>query len=120
MPKGKAVPATTDNVEKFEARRAELEAKAAKILAAANTKAAQVAELAVSIEAHSGDEGELFGSVGTKDIADAVTAAGVGIEKHEVRLPNGALRNIGEFDVSIHLHPEVNATLKLTVVALEE
>jgi len=120
LPKGKAVPATKDNVEKFEARRAELEEKAAGILAAAQTRADQVAELAVTIEAHSGDEGKLFGSVGTKDIADAVSAAGVALEKHEVRLPTGALRNIGEFEIDIHLHADVNAILKLTVVAQEE
>jgi large subunit ribosomal protein L9 len=120
LPKGKAVPATKDNVEKFEARRAELEEKAAGILAAATAKAAQIAELAVTIGAHSGDEGKLFGSVGTKDIAEAVSAAGVAVEKHEVRLPNGALRNTGEFEVEIHLHSDVNATLKLTIVADEE
>ncbi len=120
LPKGKAVPATKDNVEKFEARRAELEEKAAGILAAAQARADQVAELAVTIEAHSGDEGKLFGSVGTKDIADAVSAAGVAVEKHEVRLPTGALRNTGEFEIDIHLHADVNATLKLTVVAQED
>lgn len=120
LPKGKAVPATKDNVEKFEARRAELEAKAAEILAAANARATQIAELTVTIGAHSGDEGKLFGSVGTKDIAEAVSAAGVAVEKHEVRLPNGALRNTGEYEVEIHLHSDVNATLKLTIVAEEE
>lgn len=120
LPKGKAVPATKDNVEKFEARRAELEKKAADVLAVAQARADQVAELAVTIEAHSGDEGKLFGSVGTKDIAEAISAAGVAVEKHEVRLPTGALRNTGEFEIDIHLHADVNATLKLTVVAQEE
>jgi len=120
LPKGKAVPATKDNVEKFEARRAELEAKAADILAAAQARATQIAELSVSIEAHSGEEGKLFGSVGTKDIADAVSSAGVAVEKHEVRLPDGALRNTGEFEIAIHLHADVNAALKLTVVAQED
>ncbi|MBV1909854.1 MAG: 50S ribosomal protein L9 [Kangiellaceae bacterium] len=120
LPKGKAVPATKDNTEKFEARRAELEKKAADILAAAQARAAQIAELNVSIEAHSGDEGKLFGSVGTKDIADAASAAGVAVEKHEVRLPNGALRNTGEFEISVNLHSDVNAILKLTVVAQED
>ena len=120
LPKGKAVPATKDNVEKFEARRSELEKKAADVLAVAQARADQVAELAVTIEAHSGDEGKLFGSVGTKDIADAVSAAGVAVEKHEVRLPTGALRNTGEFEIDIHLHADVNAILKLTVVAQED
>jgi len=120
LPQGKAVPATKDNVEKFEARRAELEKKAADILAAAQERADKIAALNISIEAHSGDEGKLFGSVGTKDIADAITAQGVAIEKHEVRLPNGALRNTGEFEIDVHLHSDVNAVLKLTVVAQEE
>ena len=120
LPKGKAVPATKDNVEKFEAQRSELEKKAADILSTAQARANQITELSVSIEAHSGDEGKLFGSVGTKDIADAISSAGVAVEKHEVRLPNGALRHTGDFEVEIHLHADVNATLKLTVVALEE
>ncbi len=120
LPKGKAVPATKENLEKFEARRAELEKKAADILAAAQARAAQIAELSLSIAAHSGDEGKLFGSVGTKDIADVVSEAGVAVEKHEVRLPNGALRQVGEFEIDIHLHPEVNATLKLAVVPQED
>ncbi len=120
LPTGKAVPATQDNVEKFEARRAELEKKAAEILAAAQARADQVANLAITIGAHSGDEGKLFGSIGTKDIAEAISAEGVAVEKNEIRLPNGALRNIGEFDVDVHLHPEVNAVLKLTVVAEED
>lgn len=120
LPKGKAVPATKDNVEKFEARRAELEKKAADILAVAQARANQIAELNVTIEAHSGDEGKLFGSVGTKDIAEAICSAGVAVEKHEVRLPNGALRNTGEYEIDVHLHADVNAILKLTVVAEED
>lgn len=87
FPQGKAVPATKDNVEKFEARRAELEAKIAEQLAAANARAEKVAELAeVTIAAPAGDEGKLFGSVGTRDIADAITAAGVEVQKAEVKL----------------------------------
>ena len=120
LPQGKAVPATKHNTEKFEARRAELEKKAAEVLAAAEARAAQIAELTVTIEAHAGDEGKLFGSVGTKDVADAASAAGVALEKHEVRMPNGALRHTGEFDVAIHLHTDVNANLKLVIVAGEE
>ena len=92
FPQGKAVPATKDNVEKFEARRAELEAKIAEQLAAANARAEKVAELAeVTIAAPAGDEGKLFGSVGTRDIADAITAAGVEVQKAEVKLPTGTL-----------------------------
>ena len=120
LPQGKAVPATKDNVEKFESRRAELEKKAAEELAAAQARAAKFDELTVTIEAYAGDEGKLFGSVGTKDIADATSAAGVALEKHEVRLPNGALRSIGEFDVDVHLHTDVNAVLKVVVAAQAE
>lgn len=120
LPQGKAVPATKDNTEKFEARRAELEKKAADILAAAEARAAQFTELTVTVEAHSGDEGKLFGSVGTRDIAEAASAAGVALEKHEVRMPNGALRHTGEYDVTLHLHTDVNTTLKLVIVAGEE
>lgn len=117
LPLGKAVPATKDNTEKFEARRAELEKKATEILTAAQARADKFAELTITIEAHSGDEGKLFGSIGTKDIADAASAAGVALEKNEVRLPNGALRNTGEYEVALHLHTDVNATLKVVVIA---
>ena len=120
LPQGKAVPATKDNLEKFEARRAELEKKAAEALSAAEKRAEQFAELTVTIEAYAGDEGKLFGSVGTKDIADAASAAGVALEKSEVRLPEGAFRNTGEFEVSIHLHTDVDATLKVVIVAQDE
>ena len=96
FPQGKAVPATKANVEKFEARRAELEAKIAEQLAAAQARADKVAELGeVTIAAPAGDEGKLFGSVGTQDIADAITAAGVEVAKAEVKLPTGTLRETG-------------------------
>ncbi len=120
LPQGKAVPATKDNLEKFETRRAELEKKASEELAAAEARAAKFAELTVTIEAYSGDEGKLFGSVGTRDIAEATTAAGVKLEKQEVRMPNGALRTTGEFDIAIHLHTDVDTTLKLVVTAQAE
>lgn len=120
LPQGKAVPATKENTEKFEARRAELEKKAADLLSAAEARASQFAELTVTIEAYAGDEGKLFGSVGTKDIADAASAAGVALEKHEVRLPNGAIRNTGEFEVSVHLHTDVDATLNVVITAQAE
>ncbi len=117
IPQGKAVPATEANVAKFEERRAELEAAAAEALSAATARAEALNEKEVTIVSKAGDEGKLFGSIGTKDIADAVTAAGTEVEKSEVRLPEGALRNIGEFDVDVQLHPEVTATIKLTIVA---
>jgi large subunit ribosomal protein L9 len=118
FPQGKAVPATKANIEKFEARRAELEAKLAADLAAANDRAAKVAALGeVTIASKAGDEGKLFGSVGTRDIADAITEAGVKVSKAEVKLPNGTLRETGEFDIDLQLHAEVIATVKVVVIA---
>jgi len=117
LPQGKATVATAENVAAFEARRAELEKAAAEKKAAAEARAAQLSELVVTLGAHAGDEGKLFGSIGTRDIAEAVSAAGYPLEKAEVRLPNGALRNTGEFDVAVHLHTDVEAAVKLIVVA---
>ncbi|GAA0558974.1 50S ribosomal protein L9 [Rheinheimera aquimaris] len=118
FPQGKAVPATKANIEKFETRRAELEAKLAADLAAANDRAAKVAALGeVTIASKAGDEGKLFGSVGTRDIADAITEAGVKVSKAEVKLPNGTLRETGEFDIDLQLHAEVIATVKVVVIA---
>ncbi|OOF13129.1 MULTISPECIES: 50S ribosomal protein L9 [Salinivibrio] len=118
IPQGKAVMATKTNIEHFEARRAELEAKVAEQLAAAQARAEKVEALeAVEIASKAGDEGKLFGSIGTRDIADAVTAAGVEIAKSEVRLPEGALRNTGEYEISVQLHSDVFATVKVNVVA---
>jgi len=116
FPQGKAVPATKANVEKFEARRAELEAKIAEELAAAEARAEKVTALEnVTIAAPAGDEGKLFGSVGTRDIAEAITAAGEAVEKSEVRLPEGALREVGEYDVSLQLHTDVTVEVKIVV-----
>ncbi|MFO1373629.1 MAG: 50S ribosomal protein L9 [Agitococcus sp.] len=117
IPQGKAVPATKANLEAFEARRAELERQEAETLAAAQARAEQLATLAVVIAAKSGDEGKLFGSVGTRDIAEAVTAAGVAVNKLEVRLPNGALRNTGEYKIALQLHSDVMAEVAVTIVA---
>ncbi|WP_353244679.1 50S ribosomal protein L9, partial [Providencia sp.] len=108
VPQGKAVPATKKNIEFFEARRAELEAKLADVLAAAQARAAAVTALgSVTLASKAGDEGKLFGSIGTRDIADAVTAAGVKIAKSEVRLPNGVLRTTGDHEVHFQLHSDV-------------
>ncbi len=118
FPQGKAVPATKANIEKFEQRRAELEAKLAADLSAANDRAAKVAALSeVTIASKAGDEGKLFGSVGTRDIADAITEAGVKVTKAEVKLPNGTLREVGEYDIDLQLHAEVVATVKVVVIA---
>ena len=117
IPQGKAVSATEANKKFFEQRRADLEKKQAEVLAAAQARAEKLAALTVTIASKAGDEGKLFGSVGTRDIAEAVTKAGVAVEKAEVRLPNGALRNVGEYDISIALHSEVAATVKVAIVA---
>lgn len=117
LPQGKAVAATAKNIADFEARRAELEANAATKIAEAQARAAKLAELTVTIAANAGDEGRLFGSVGTRDIAEAITTAGVAVSKAEVRLPQGALREIGQYDIDIQLHAEVIQAVKLVVVA---
>jgi len=118
LPKGKAVFASAANVEHFETRRAELEAKLAETLAAAEARAAKLTELAeVTIASKAGDEGKLFGSIGTRDISDAITEAGVEVVKAEVRLPLGSIRETGEFDIVIHLHNDVDTTIKVVVIA---
>ncbi len=117
IPQGKAVPANAANTAEFEARRAELEAAAAEQLTAAESRAEDINALGtVSIGANAGEEGKLFGSIGTRDIADAVTALGCAVDKSEVRLPEGALRELGEYDVAIQVHGEVTASIHLEVV----
>lgn len=118
LPKGKAVFASKANIEHFEARRADLEKKLADELTAAEARAAKVAELGeVTIASKAGDEGKLFGSIGTRDIADAITAAGVEVAKSEVRMPLGTIRETGEFDIAIHLHTDVDTNVKVVVIA---
>ncbi len=118
IPQGKAVPATEANTAEFEARRAELEAAAAEALAAAEKRAEALEALeAITIGANAGDEGKLFGSIGTRDIAEALTAAGCEVDKSEVRLPEGVLRELGEFEVDVQVHSRVTATVTIAVVA---
>ncbi len=119
IPSGKAVPATEENRKLFDERRAELEKAAAEALAAAEARREALSELVVTISHKAGEEGRLFGSVGTADIAAAVNEAGVQLEKQEVRLPGGPLRQTGEYEIELHLHPEVNVTIKVNVVAEE-
>ena len=116
VPGGFAVPATAANLEAFEARRAELEQEAATTLAAAESRKAALEDMRITIARKAGDEGRLFGSVGPQDIAAAVTAAGVEVAKQEVRLPAGPFRTTGEFEVTLHLHADVDATITLTIV----
>ena len=117
IPQGKAVSATQANTAAFEARRAELEKEEAEILASAQSRAEKLNEVNVVITAKAGDEGKLFGSVGTRDIADALTASGIEVDRAEVRLPNGALRHTGEFHVAIQLHHDVTAEVLVTIVS---
>lgn len=119
IPQGLAKPATPENIAEFEARRAELEKEAAEALAAAEARKEKLDGLAVTITAKSGGEGKLFGSIGTVDIAEAVTAAGQELERKEVRMPAGPIRMAGEHDVEVHLHTDVNATIKVVVVGEE-
>ncbi|PIE43765.1 MAG: 50S ribosomal protein L9 [Gammaproteobacteria bacterium] len=116
IPYGKAVPATKANVEEFEARRAELETAAAEKLALAQKRAEELEGKVVTIVAKAGDEGKLFGSIGVRDVAEALSEEGIVVEKSEIRLPEGPIRAIGEFDVSVHLHSDVDAVIKVTVV----
>ena len=115
IPQGMAVAATESNTAAFEARRAELEK--ADVLAAAQARADQLNEVNIVITAKAGDEGKLFGSIGTRDIADALTNAGLEVDRAEVRLPNGALRHTGEFNIAIQLHHDVTAEVLVTIVA---
>jgi large subunit ribosomal protein L9 len=118
IPQGKAVLATADNLAKFEARRAELEKAAAAELAEAQARAEKLAALGeVTIAAKAGEEGKLFGSVGTGDIAEAITGAGVEVAKAEVKLPEGALRHTGEFSVDVVLHSDVAQAVTVKIVA---
>ncbi len=120
IPQKKAVPATPENVEKFEAQRAELEKAQADTLKAAQARADALNEFAVTIPAKAATEGKLYGSIGTAEIAAAITEAGQGVEKREVRLPEGALRELGEHEVSLHFHTDVDVIVTVNIIADEE
>lgn len=117
VPYGLAVPATKDNVEAFEAQRAELEAQAAERKAQAETRAAQLAEIELSLVAKAGEEGKLFGSIGPRDLAEAMAQAGIEVAKSEVRMPEGPIRQTGEYDIALQLHAEVTSSVRVVVVA---
>jgi len=118
MPQGKAVPATKENREMFEQRRAELEKASSDRLTAAEARKAQLESLEqVTLASKAGDEGKLFGSIGPRDLAEAAVAAGVELNKSEIRLPEGPLRMTGEYEILVHLHPEVESLLRVAVVA---
>lgn len=115
LPKGKATLATQANVKKFEERRAELEKVANDALAGAEARKAKLEGFKLLITAKAGNEGKLFGSIGTSDIAEAATAAGQPIARGEVRLPEGPLRTVGEHTVALHLHTDVDAELTVVI-----
>ena len=117
VPQGKAVPATATKIAEFEARRAELEKAAVEKLQAAQVRGNEIAKLQIVIAHKAGDEGRLFGSVGTHNIAEAISAAGVPVEKQEIRLPHGAIRHIGDYDIDITVHTDVVVTLPIKIVA---
>lgn len=120
LPTGKATAATAENLAEFEARRAELEKQAAETLATAEARKAKLDGMEITITVRAGNEGKLFGSVGTIDIAEHVTAQGVELAKREIRMPHGAIRQAGEYDIDVHLLTDVDAVIKLTVIGQEE
>jgi len=117
LPQGKAVRVNAANLAAFEQRRAEYEAKASTALTDAEARKAKLADVSVTISAHASAEGKLFGSVGPRDIAEALAAAGHTVNKGEVILGEGPLRNTGEFEVAIHLHADVHTSVKVIVVS---
>lgn len=117
IPQGKALPATEANLAKFEARRAELEALEAEELAAANARAEALTDVNVIMRAKSGDEGKLFGSIGARDIADALTKSGLEVDRSEVKMPEGAFRQVGEYKVTIQLHHDISADIVVTILS---
>jgi large subunit ribosomal protein L9 len=119
LPQGKATLATPENIARFEARRAELERLAREHLQSAEDRAAAMKDFKLTIQAKAGTEGKLFGSIGTSDIAEALTRAGFRIERSEVRLPSGPLRMLGEHVVNLHLHADIDVPLHVSIIAEE-
>ncbi len=119
LPQGKATLATVSNIAKFEAQRADLEKKAAADLASAESRAAALKDFRLTIGAKAGSEGKLFGSIGTSDVAEALTRAGHPVERSEVRMPAGPIRVTGEIVLTIHLHTDVNVDVTVLVVGAE-
>ena len=119
LPHGKATLATPDNVKRFEARRDELEKAAREHLTSATERAAALKDFKLTIVAKAGTEGKLFGSIGTSDVAEALTRQGFKVERSEVRMPNGPLRMVGDHTVGLHLHADIDVTLAVLIVAEE-
>jgi large subunit ribosomal protein L9 len=119
LPQGKATVATTDNVARFEARREELERAAREHLSSAEERRDALKDFKLTITAKAGTEGKLFGSIGTADIAEALSKAGFKIERSEVRMSTGPLRMVGEHNVGLHLHADIDVPLTVLIVAEE-
>ena len=119
LPQGKAALATPENMKQIEARRAELEKAAAEELAAAKQRAEAISGVELVIPANAGSEGKLFGSVGPVDISEAFEKIQIEVQRSEVRLPDGPIHEIGEFQVGVHLHPEVDTEVTVRVVEEE-
>ena len=117
IPQGKAKRATEANLKEFESRRAELEKKANQALTSAQDRAAKLEGQKIDITQKAGPDGRLFGSVTNSDIAEALTKTGIEVKKAEVRMPAGALKQIGEFPIVVHLHADVEANIVVHVVA---
>ena len=117
IPSGKATPATEEHIKAFEERRAELEMAAADAQGMAEARREKLVGMSVTIQARAGEEGKLFGSIGTADIAEAIVATGVEVVRSEVRLPEGAFRQVGEYSVLVHLHTDVKTEIMLVIEA---
>jgi len=115
LPQGKATLATAANVEKFEAIRAELEAKSAEELTRARGRAKLLDGKVVKLSAKAGTEGKLFGSIGTVDIAEALAALGFEVERREVRMADGPIRQVGSHEIEVHLHSDVTVTVPVEI-----
>lgn len=115
LPTGKAVIANAENLEKVESRRIELEKGQKEVLEAAQGKAEALAPIELNISARVGEENKLYGSVGTQEIAEAIVKAGVAVEKKEILLPNGVLREAGTHEVDVRLHPDITVKINLTI-----
>ncbi|MDO6461408.1 50S ribosomal protein L9 [Granulosicoccaceae sp. 1_MG-2023] len=121
VPHGKAKSATEENIAEINARRAELEKAQAEALAAAKGRGTQLEDKKVEVTSRAGTEGKLFGSIGADQLAEAITAqTGVAVERKEIRLPEGPLRAVGEFEVGVHLHADVDVNVTVIVSAEEE
>lgn len=119
IPQGKATAATAENIAKFEARRVELEKAAAEKLASAQAKAEKVLDQRITIEAKQGGEGRLFGSVTSIDIVEHAKAAGIELERNEIRMPTGSIRQTGEFVIPLHFHADVEGEITVEVIGVE-